>query len=221
MSRITTIFFDFGGVIADSPFANLSRYERERGLPADFIRLTNADNPDNNAWACFERGEIDLDEFDRRFRAETCARGREVPGRDLIPLLQVEVRPAMIALLDQLRSKGLRLACLTNNLPVGDGPGMSQDSAHAGKVAEVLNRFELVLESCRVGARKPEPKFFQLACEKMQVAPDEVVFLDDLGINLKPARAMGMTTIKVVSAEQAIEALAALDSTQKDFTLKV
>ena len=221
MSRITTIFFDFGGVIADSPFANLSRYENERGLPADFIRLTNADNPDDNAWACFERGEIDLDQFDQRFRAETCARGHEVPGRDLIPLLQVEVRPAMITLLDQLRSKGLRLACLTNNLPIGEGPGMSQDSAHASKVAEVLNRFELVLESCRAGTRKPEPKFFQLACEKMQVAPEEVLFLDDLGINLKPARAMGMTTIKVTSAEQAIEALAALNSPQKDFTQKV
>jgi putative hydrolase of the HAD superfamily len=207
MSRITTIFFDFGGVIADSPFANLSRYEQEHGLPADFIRLTNADNPDDNAWACFERGEIDLDEFDRRFRIESRARGHEVPGRDLIPLLQVEVRPAMIDLLDQLRSRGLRLACLTNNLPVGDGPGMSQDSAHAGKVAEVLDHFELVLESCRVGSRKPEPRFFQLACEKMEVSPEEVVFLDDLGINLKPARAMGMTTIKVVSAEQAIEGL--------------
>src|SRR5690606_1652305 len=125
-----------------------------------------------------------------------------------IPLLQVDVRPAMIALLDQLRGKGLRLACLTNNLPVGDGPGMSQDADHAGKVAEVLGRFELVLESCRVGTRKPEPEFFRLACEKMQVAPEEVIFLDDLGINLKPARAMGMTTIKVVSTEQAIETLA-------------
>lgn len=207
MHPITAVFFDFGGVIADSPFANLSQYEKQRHLPADFIRLTNANNPDSNAWACFERGEIDLDEFDRRFRAETRARGHEVPGRDLIPLLQVDVRPAMIALLDQLRGKGLRLACLTNNLPVGDGPGMSQDADHAGKVAEVLGRFELVLESCRVGTRKPEPEFFRLACEKMQVAPEEVIFLDDLGINLKPARAMGMTTIKVVSAEQATEAL--------------
>ena len=127
----------------------------------------------------------------------------------------------MITLLVQLRGNGLRLACLTNNLPVGDGPGMSQDSAHAGKVAEVLNRFELVLESCRAGTRKPEPEFFQLACEKMEVAPEEVIFLDDLGINLKPARAMGMTTIKVTSAEQAIEALTALNSPQKDFTQKV
>ncbi|MEE4251701.1 MAG: HAD-IA family hydrolase [Alcanivoracaceae bacterium] len=208
MHPITAVFFDFGGVIADSPFANLSRYEQQHHLPADFIRLTNADNPDSNAWACFERGEIDLDEFDRRFRAESRARGHEVPGRDLIALLQVDVRPAMVTLLDQLRSKGLRLACLTNNLPVGDGPGMSQDADHAVNVAKVLDRFELVLESCRVGTRKPEPEFFRLACEKMKVAPQEVIFLDDLGINLKPARAMGMTTIKVVSAEQAIEALA-------------
>ncbi|MDF1630801.1 MAG: HAD-IA family hydrolase [Alcanivoracaceae bacterium] len=208
MHPITAVFFDFGGVIADSPFANLLRYEQQHDLPTDFIRLTNAENPDDNAWACFERGEIDLDEFDRRFRAESRARGHEVAGRELIPLLQVEVRPAMLTLLDQLRSKGLRLACLTNNLPIGDGPGMSQDVDHASKVGEVLSRFELVLESCRAGIRKPEPAFFRLACEKMNVSPQQVVFLDDLGINLKPARAMGMTTIKVTSAEQAIEALA-------------
>jgi putative hydrolase of the HAD superfamily len=208
MHPITAVFFDFGGVIADSPFANLSRYEQQHRLPTDFIRLTNAENPDGNAWACFERGEIDLDEFDRRFRIESRARGHEVAGRELIPLLQVEVRPAMLTLLDRLRSKGLRLACLTNNLPIGDGPGMSQDADHARKVREALSRFDLVLESCRVGIRKPEPGFFRLACEEMGVLPEQVIFLDDLGINLKPARAMGMTTIKVTSAEQAMEALA-------------
>jgi putative hydrolase of the HAD superfamily len=213
MPQITTLFFDFGGVIADSPFAHLTTYEQQHGLPTDFIRLTNANNPDHNAWACFERGEIDLDEFDRRFRAETRARGHEVPGRDLIPLLQVAVRPQMIALLDSLRERGYRLACLTNNLPVGDGAGMSQDAEHARQVDELLQRFELVLESCRIGIRKPEPALFTLACERMAVSPEEVAFIDDLGINLKPARAMGMTTIKATSADQVEQALATLTTT--------
>lgn len=210
MPQITTVFFDFGGVIADSPFDHLSAYEQQHGLATDFIRQTNAINPDSNAWACFERGDIDLDEFDRRFRSESRARGHEVPGRDLIPLLQVAVRPAMIAELDRLLVRGLRLACLTNNLPVGDGPGMSQQGDHAKQVSAVLSRFELVLESSQAGCRKPEPQFFQIACDKMKVKPEEVLFLDDLGINLKPARAMGMTTIKVTSANQALAALAQL-----------
>jgi putative hydrolase of the HAD superfamily len=210
MPRITTVFFDFGGVIADSPFANLSRFEQQQGLPADFIRLTNAVDPDTNAWACFERGEIDLDEFDRRFRNETRRRGHEVSGRALMPLLQVPVRPAMTRLLDQLRTGGLRLACLTNNLPVGEGPGMSQDPAHTVSVSDTMTRFELVLESCRSGCRKPEPAFYQLACERMRVTPEEVLFIDDLGINLKPARAMGMTTLKALSESQVIEALPGL-----------
>lgn len=212
MPPITTVFFDFGGVIADSPFANLSRFERERGLPANFIRLTNAENPDHNAWACFERGEITLDEFDRRFREETRQRGQEVAGRDLVPLLQVPVRPAVVALLDRLRTQGLRLACLTNNLPVGQGAGMSQDSEHAASVAAVLTRFELVLESCRSGCRKPEPAFYRLACERMAIAAEQVLFLDDLGINLKPAKALGMQTIKVVTEADVHEAVAALCS---------
>lgn len=208
MPQITTVFFDFGGVIADSPFTQLAAYEQQHGLPTDFIRQINSINPDSNTWACFERGDIDLDEFDRRFRDESRARGHEVPGRDLIPLLQVAIRPEMVAELDRLQARGLRLACLTNNLPVGDGPGMSQQGNHAEQVSAVLSRFELVLQSSQAGCRKPEPTFFQIACDKMEVKPEEVLFLDDLGINLKPARAMGMTTIKVTSASQALTALA-------------
>ena len=210
MPPITTVFFDFGGVIADSPFANLARFEREQGLPPDFIRLTNARDPDHNAWACFERGEISLDEFDLRFREESRRRGHEVSGRALLPLLQVPVRPAMVTLLDRLRTQGLRLACLTNNLPLGQGPGMSQDPDHAASVAAVMTRFEWVLESCRSGCRKPEPAFYHLACERMAVAPAQVLFLDDLGINLKPARALGMHTVKVSTERDVVAAVAGL-----------
>lgn len=200
------IFWDFGGVIADSPFANLGKLEQQMGLPTNFLRMTNAQNPDTNAWAQFERGDIDLDTFDRLFLEETRARGHAVNGKDLIPLLQVPVRPRMTAIITQLSETYLQ-GCLTNNLPVGDGAAMSQDSAHANDCAAVLEKFDFVLESSRAGCRKPEPVFFEKALELAELAPEQVVFLDDLGINLKPARAMGMTTIKVTSEEQAIESL--------------
>ena len=200
------IFWDFGGVIADSPFANLSRLEQRLGLPENFLRMTNAVNPDTNAWAQFERGDIDLDRFDALFREETAARGHPVSGRDLIPLLQVPVRPRMVALIERLASDYLQ-GCLTNNLPVGDGAAMSHDPAHAAACAAVLARFDFVLESSRSGCRKPEPAFYELALDRSGLAAEQVVFLDDLGINLKPARAMDMTTIKVTSERQAIEAL--------------
>ncbi|MDF1822462.1 MAG: HAD-IA family hydrolase [Alcanivoracaceae bacterium] len=203
---ITTLFWDFGGVVADSPFDNLARYERENDLPMDFLRLTNAQNADTNAWACFERGDIDVETFDRRFAEETAARGHRVPGRDLLPLLQVAVRPRMVEVIRSLASR-YRQACLTNNLPVGQGAAMSQDGAHGAAAAEALALFDFVLESSKAGARKPEPAFFQRACEMAAVSPQQVLFLDDLGINLKPARAMGMTTIKVTGEQQAVEAL--------------
>lgn len=209
LSGIRAIFWDFGGVIAESPFEAMNRYEASRGLPRDFLRMTNAQNPDRNAWALFERGEISLEEFDRRFLEETRARGHAVPGRELLPLLAVSVRPGMVRVLDALSGDYLQ-ACLTNNLPVGEGAGMSHDHEHASVVDDVMKRFAFVLESSKAGARKPDPVFYQEACRMARVSPSEVVFLDDLGVNLKPARAMGMHTIKVVEAEEAVRSLESL-----------
>ena len=202
----TAVFFDFGGVIADSPFIALRRYEEAHGLPLDFLRQTNAINPLDNAWAHFERGDIDLNAFDAAFLAETTARGHAVPGRDLLPLLATPVRPGMVRVLDALR-EDVFLACLTNNLPVGDGAGMSQDAVHAAAVHDAMSRFRFVLESSQAGVRKPEPAFYEKACEMAGVTPANVVFLDDLGINLKPARALGMRTIKVTDPELALDSL--------------
>ena len=208
-ASIRAVFWDFGGVIAESPFAAMNRYEAEQGLPEDFLRMTNARNPDDNAWARFERGEISLDEFDRQFLEETRQRGHPVPGRELLPLLAVSIRPAMVRVLDALAPDFLQ-ACLTNNLPVGQGAGMSTDADHAASVEAVMKRFAFVLESNRARARKPEPPFYYRACELAQVEPEQVVFLDDLGVNLKPARALGMHTIKVIDPEQAVQELADL-----------
>lgn len=206
MQNIKAVFWDFGGVIAESPFVAMNRYEQEQGLPENFLRLTNAENPDSNAWACFERGEISLDEFDQRFLEETRRRGHPVPGRSLLPLLAVNVRPGMLEIIDLIGANWLQ-ACLTNNLPVGHGAGMSNDDDQAASVTEVMQRFSFVLESSKAGARKPEPAFYLQACRMADVEPEQVVFLDDLGINLKPARQLGMTTIKVVEASAAITEL--------------
>lgn len=205
-TTIEAVFWDFGGVLTESPFDAFARYEHARGLPRDFLRETNARNPHTNAWARFERGELSTEGFDAAFHSETAERGHPVPGRDLLPLLAGAVRPGMVRVLDRVR-RHYTVACLTNNSPAGTGAGMSQDADHARAVDDVMQRFTFVLESSRAGVRKPEPDFYRQACERAGVAPEQVIFLDDLGINLKSARALGMTTIKVTSPEQAVAEL--------------
>lgn len=200
------VFWDFGGVLTESPFDAFARYEREQGLPRDFLRSTNAIDPHTNAWARFERGEIDAETFDQLFRAETAARGHPVNGRELLPLLAGAVRTGMVRVLDEVRAH-YPVACLTNNSPSGTGAGMSRDAEHARAVADVMARFAFVLESSHAGVRKPEPAFYEQACACAGVEPRGVVFLDDLGVNLKPARQLGMTTIKVDTPEQAVAEL--------------
>ncbi|MEM7404545.1 MAG: HAD-IA family hydrolase [Pseudomonadota bacterium] len=207
MPTITTVLWDFGGVITSSPFEAFNRYEISRGLPTDFIRTVNSRNPDTNAWAQFERSDIDASAFSELFRVEAAALGHDVPGSDVLGLLSGEVRPVMVAALRELRQQ-YRIACLTNNVRSGRGPGMSADPARAAAVADVMQLFEVVVESSKVGVRKPELRFYEFACETLGIKPEEAVYLDDLGINLKPARALGMQTIKVTEPGQALGDLA-------------
>lgn len=202
---ITAALFDFGGVILSSPFDAFNAYEAEVGLPPDTIRTINATNPDANAWARFERGELDPDGFAEVFEREASVLGHAVDARRVLDALKGHVRPEMV---EALRRCGERLktAMLTNNFrnPAG---GSSHDPR--GDLDEIFEMFDEVIESSVVGVRKPEPRFYQIACERLGVRPEECVFLDDLGVNLKPARAMGMTTIKVVDP---VVALAELES---------
>ena len=214
MADYKAIIWDFGGVITSSPFEAFNRYEAAQNLPENFIRSINATNPDTNAWARFERSDIDAAEFDSAFRSEALAAGHDVPGRDVLALLAGDIRPEMVAVLDGLKARNYRLACITNNVKTGNddapNPGMAREPKKAAQVADVMARFELVIESSVEGVRKPDPAIYQLACNKLELNADACVFLDDLGINLKPARAMGMGTVKVLSAAQAIADLAAL-----------
>ena len=205
---LQAVLWDFGGVLTSSPFDAFARYETERGLPKDFIRSINAVNGDTNAWALFERNEIDADAFDELFRAEALAKGHDVPGKDVLALLAGDLRPKVIAALKTCKSH-VKVGCITNNVKSGKGAGMSFDAAKAEAVAEVMTVFDHVIESSKIGLRKPDPKIYELMCERLGVDPDQCIYIDDLGINLKPARAMGMTTIKALDETQILDDLAA------------
>lgn len=204
------VIFDFGGVITSSPFEAFNRLEDERGLPRDFIRSVNALNPHDNAWAKFERAVIDTRKFDVLFEAEAEALGHPLEGRAVLAVLSGAIRPALVAALDQLAAAGYRLACITNNVPSGHGAGMARSGDAKDAYEQVFARFEAVIESSKAGLRKPDPRIYQLMCERLGLAPEQCVYLDDLGINCKPAAALGMAAIKVTSGEQALADLSAL-----------
>jgi putative hydrolase of the HAD superfamily len=203
---IRAVLWDFGGVLTSSPFEAFRRFERQHGYPVDFIRRVNSTNPDDNAWAKLERSEIGLDEFDRLFDREARAQGHALAGRRVVELLAGDLRPSMVEALRRCAAR-FKTACLTNNVAVGEGPGMARAGGPAAAIAEVMSLFDFIVESSKVGVRKPDPRFYRCALEGLAVTAEESVYLDDLGINLKPARAMGMRTIKVVDPDAALAEL--------------
>jgi putative hydrolase of the HAD superfamily len=208
---IEAVIWDFGGVLTTSPFEAFARFERERGYPVDIIRRTNAANHLENAWAKFERAEIDVDTFDRLFAAESLALGgAEVRGRDVLPLLSGNLRPEMVEALRRI-GENFKTGCITNNLPAN---AIGSQSGRSLYVSEVMVLFDHVIESAKIGLRKPDPRIYRMMVEALGVDPKNCVYLDDLGVNLKPARDMGMTTIKVLSAPQAIAELEAVTALQ-------
>ncbi|MGN7930943.1 HAD-IA family hydrolase [Sphingopyxis sp. 22461] len=210
----TTVIFDFGGVITASPFEAFNRLEEERGLPRDFVRRVNSADPDDNAWAKFERAEIDAATFDTLFAEEARALGHDLEGEAVLAVIAGAVRPAMVAALDTLKDRGFTIACITNNVPGGKmgvlGAGMTRSEEAAIEVADIMARFAHVIESSKAGVRKPDPRIYLMMCEKLGVEPGECIYLDDLGINCKPASALGMHAIKVTSGEQALADLSAV-----------
>jgi putative hydrolase of the HAD superfamily len=202
---IEAVIWDFGGVLTTSPFEAFARFEKERGFPVDIIRRTNAANHLENAWAKFERAEIDVDAFDKLFAEESRAFGAEVRGREVLPLLQGDLRPEMVEALKRVKAQ-CKTGCITNNLPAN---AIGSTSGRSLYVAEVMALFDHIIESAKIGLRKPDPRIYEMMIDALKVDPKKCVYLDDLGVNLKPAREMGMTTIKVVSAPQALAELEA------------
>ncbi len=208
-NSIRAVLFDFGGVITASPFEAFHRFERERGLPAGFLQEMNRTDPDHNAWARFERGELSAEHFDEAFASESRAAGHELRGLEVVALVYGAIRPRMIRAVERCREKFIT-ACLTNNFQRGSADKIAPCAAMPREWESVLALFDEVIESSKVGLRKPEVAFFELACKKLSIEPREAVFLDDIGRNLKPARAMGMHTIKVVDPDAALAELGSL-----------
>ena len=215
MNAIQAVIWDFGGVLTSSPFDAFNRYEAEHGLPENFIRSINATNPETNAWAQIESSAISLEKFDRLFEEESRERGYPVPGRRVIEMLSGALRPRMVEALRRCK-EAFSVACITNNMKTGLGPSMAGSSARKEETDRVMALFDLIVESSVEGIRKPDPRIYELTCERLDVSPAACVFLDDLGINLKPARALGMHTIKVLSEDQAIADLQAVTALSLD-----
>jgi putative hydrolase of the HAD superfamily len=198
--NIRAVLWDFGGVILSSPFEAFAHYEAAHSLPPGFIRGLNATNPHDNAWALLERNAVPFEEFCARFEAEARAAGHTLHAAEVIALLAGEVRPEMVEAVRRCKAR-CKTALLTNNFIAPEG-GM--------ELGEVLALFDVIIESSKAGVRKPDRRFYQLACDELGIEPHEAVFLDDLGINLKPAKEMGMHTIKVVDPAVALDELEAV-----------
>jgi len=194
------VLWDFGGVILESPFDGFARYEEEHGLAPGFLRGVIATDSDTNAWARLERGELDAAEFTALFEDECQAAGGTVDGAGVLAALTGRPRPEMVQAVRRCAER-LPTGLVTNNFTLG-GSGDARPELEA-----ILSLFHVVVESSKVGLRKPDPRIYELACEELGITPAGTVFLDDLGVNLKPARAMGMTTIKVTDAATALAEL--------------
>jgi putative hydrolase of the HAD superfamily len=205
---VEAVIWDFGGVFTSSPFEAFARYEAENGVPSGLIRKVNSTNPDTNAWALFERNEIDTKGFDALFLEESTALGHPVPGRDVLPLLSGSVRPRMVAALKTCKQH-FKVGCITNNMVSHHSPGADEPQRAAGAMGQIMPLFDAIIESSKAGVRKPDPKIYLMMCDLLAVKPQACVYLDDLGINCKPAAQLGMKAIKVVDVDQTLAELAA------------
>ncbi len=196
------VIFDLGGVVLGSPLHAIAAYERDQGLPPNAINHVVASTAPHGAWSRLERGEISMLDFFDAFQQDCAKAGWTISARAMMKRIgeTSAPRPSMLEAIRRIRSQGLRVAALTNNW------------APEGEVATdgnpLLPLFDVFLESSVEGLRKPDPRIYELVCERLGVAPEEAVFLDDIGANLKPARAMGMTTLKVETPEASLEELA-------------
>ena len=205
---IEAVIWDFGGVCTSSPFEAFNRLEAERWLPKDLIRRVNATNPDTNAWALFERNEVDTAGFDRLFLEESTALGHPIRGADVLPKLSGELRPRMVAALKTCK-RHFKVGCITNNVVSEHSPGQDGAQKAAGAMGQVMPLFDAIIESSKAGVRKPDPRIYLMMCDLLGVQPETCVYLDDLGINCKPAAGLGMKAIKVVDVDQTLADLAA------------
>ncbi|CAD6979207.1 unnamed protein product [Tilletia controversa] len=234
--QIKCVIFDIGGVVVGSPLSAINDYEEERGLPRNWINIAITQQGTQGAFQRFERNEIDLYSFYKKFGEELSnasqnnewyrkfceMRDMPVPnnlpesfkidGRELFGcMMQASFNPdpKMLQAINILRESGrFKVAALTNNFqppsapsPEGETvPSLDEEVKHLGlgpHFKQLKEFFHLFIESSKVGLRKPDPEIYKYALRELQVEPHEAVFLDDIGINLKAAKKLGIVTIRV------------------------
>lgn len=202
---IKTIIFDFGGVITNSPIEGFKLLEEKNGYDKGLITNINMNNPNDNAWAKSERGEIDIHTFLEEFEKEALEIGQKIDAREILQQLYGSMRENIINKIKLLsNSKKYKLICLTNVLK---GVDIFTPKERVIAVNYVMRYFDRIYESYKLNMRKPETRIYQYILNEMNIKPQETVFLDDLGMNLKPARQLGINTIKVVNSKDAINEL--------------
>jgi epoxide hydrolase-like predicted phosphatase len=196
MRKIRAVIFDLGGVVMDSPLHAIARYERDHGIEHNAINHSIVAIGESGAWSRLERGELTLDEFFGPFEQDCREHGMTVDARHMMEYIAEAgvARPQMLEAVRCIRAQGLGVAALTNNW-TSDGE------------SPVRSLFPVFIESSVVGWRKPDPRIYELACGELGITPAQAVFLDDIGRNLKSARALGMTTIKVDDPDEALAEL--------------
>jgi putative hydrolase of the HAD superfamily len=202
--RHRAVIFDLGGVVLDSPLHAIARYERESGIPAGFVNRVVMSTGPTGAWSRLERGELRVEAWIPAFERDCADAGQRISAARMMDEIRKasEPRPRMLAAIRAIRGRGLRVGALTNNW-VADEPSDNR----LGQ--ELRSQFDCFVESALVGLRKPDPRIYEHACRELRVTPPESIFLDDIGANLKTARALGMHTIKVDTPEQALGELEA------------
>ena len=202
---IKTIIFDFGGVVTNSPIEGFKKLEDTHGYAKGLITSINMNNPNNNAWAQSERGEINIDTFLSQFEKEALEIGQKINANEILMQLYGSLRPIMVnKIISLAKSKKYKLICLTNVLK-GMNKFMPKEREEA--VNNILSYFDVIYESYKIGMRKPESRIYEYIIDNLAIIPNEAVFLDDLGMNLKTAKKLGINTIKVVDPEESIKEL--------------
>ena len=201
--NIQTIIFDFGGVITDSPIEGFKKLEKSYGISKGVISSIVMTNPDNNAWAKSERGEIDIQTFIEEFNLEAKKLGYNLNAKEILKQLYGPLRPLMVEKIASL-SKNYQLICLTNVLK---GVHVFSPEERKKEVDHVLSFFDKIYESCEIGMRKPEKRIYRYLLDDLKIKPENSVFLDDLGMNLKTAKLLGINTVKVIDPTAALKEL--------------
>ena len=199
MPDLKAVIFDIGGVLTNSPVVAIREYAVGEGVDYSVLGPMIADH--DLAWSRWERSEITAAEFHEQFESEGRERGITISAAGVMDAAfgGQAVRPRMVNVVRHLKGR-VRLGAITNNV-------LREEAAPSERGFDLQELFEVVIESAKVGLRKPDARIYRMACEALDVRPEESAFLDDIGANLKGARALGMTTIRVDHTDSAIDEL--------------